>query len=307
MKDKLTLLLFILLTSCSILYATGIQSSELTHKGIKRAYCYYVPKVASSAKKIPLLFVLHGAGGNGEQISKFTKYKTLADKDTFIIVYPSGWKRYWNDGRDATFESHRMNIDDVDFIDTLITIFQNKYSIDSRRVYATGLSNGGFMCFRLACELSDKITAIAPIISSMPQNAPNTCNAKHPTSVLLINGTADPLCPYNGGHMVIAGKDRGNILSTKQAIEFWATKNNCKTKSDTIWLPHLNPSDNTRLNKVEYTGGDNNTSVVLYTAVGGGHNMPGGKQYLPKFMIGPTNYDMVTEEVVWSFLKQYKL
>src|SRR6185312_7796791 len=161
---KLILLLLTLLTISPSLYASGVESSELTHKGIKRTYYYYVPKVVSPAKKVPLLFVLHGAGGNGEQISNFTKYKAIADKDTFIVVYPSGYKKHWNDGRDADFESHTMNIDDVGFIDTLITIFQNKYSIDSKRIYATGLSNGGFMCFRLACELNDKITAIAPVI-----------------------------------------------------------------------------------------------------------------------------------------------
>jgi len=124
---------------------------------------------------LPLVIVLHGGGGTGEDQVKLTEggLNTLADKEGFIVVYPDGFDKHWNDGRsgeETGYRTQEENIDDVGFISSLISYFIKELNIDPKRVYVTGMSNGAMMSYRLACELTEKIAAVAPVAGNMPQN-----------------------------------------------------------------------------------------------------------------------------------------
>ena len=130
------------------------ETHTLTVDGVERTYYVYAPRTVDSAQPVPLLIVLHGGGGNGRQIMRFTGFNQVARDNGFIAVYPEGIDHHWNDGR--VFRKAPTDTDDVAFISALIDQMAADYSIDSTRIYATGISNGGFMSYRLACDLSDR-------------------------------------------------------------------------------------------------------------------------------------------------------
>ena len=152
------------------------STNTIMHDDIKRSYHLYVPALYDSRKAAPLVFALHGGGGTGNWMGKFTDLRTLADQHGFIAIYPNAVEKHWNDGRDLEdYRSQRENIDDVGFISALIDAVASQYAIDRKRVYVTGASNGAMMSFRLACELTDDVTAIGPVIGSMGENISKTC------------------------------------------------------------------------------------------------------------------------------------
>jgi polyhydroxybutyrate depolymerase len=174
-------------------------------------------------------------------------------------------------------------------------------------VYVTGISNGAILSYRLGCELSHKITAIAPVDGSIPMLLLPGCTPSRPISVLAINNVNDPLVPYEGGeiyghfHRVKLGK----VLSVKESIEFWVNRNQCSAISVVTEEPDRAPKDGTRVTRTEYADGMNGTEVILYSVDGGGHTWPGGFQYLPVWLIGRTSRDINACEVIWSFFKRH--
>jgi polyhydroxybutyrate depolymerase len=176
-------------------FQNGIASEEsrpgdsIIFAGLKRTYRIHIPTSYDKANPIPLLIVLHGGGGIGEGMVKLTQggFNKLSDKEGFIVVYPDGIEKHWNDGREnVKYRAHREKIDDIGFISALIEHFEKQYNIDIKRVYATGISNGAMMSFRLGCELSEKMAAIAPVAGSMPENLPTRCSPSRSISVLII-------------------------------------------------------------------------------------------------------------------------
>jgi polyhydroxybutyrate depolymerase len=239
-------------------------------------------------------------------------FNKLADKDGFIIVYPDGIELNWNDGRmdeEANDRAHRENIDDVGFISALIDTMIIDYNIDPKRVYITGISNGAIMSYRLACELSEKIAAIAPVDGSISYLMFPECSPSRPVSVLAINNLNDPLVPYEGGD--INGKIRriklGKVLSVNESVEFWVNRNKCSTNPVVTEEPDRDPGDGTRVIRKHYPDGIEGSEVILYSVEGGGHTWPGGLQYLPAWIIGKTCKDFDANEVIWSFLKAIQI
>jgi polyhydroxybutyrate depolymerase len=162
----------------------------------------------------PLVFALHGGGGTGKKMNRLTDFNRLSDQHGFIVIYPDAVEKHWNDGRGLTdYRAQRENIDDVGFISNLIDVIAGDYAIDRKRVYVTGASNGAMMSFRLACELTDKITAIAPVIGALGENISEKCTPSKPIPVFIIGGTGDPLVPWNGGHVHLFRKKLGSVLS----------------------------------------------------------------------------------------------
>ena len=208
---------------------------------------------------------------------------------------------------EANDRAHRENIDDVGFISTLIDILIEDYNIDPERVYVTGISNGAIMSYRLACELSYKITAIAPVDGNIPHLLLHECDPIMPVSVLAINNVNDPLVPYEGGNIYSSFRhlNLGKVLSVNQSIEFWVTRNKCSTKPVVIEEPDIYPKDGTRVTRNEYINHINGTEVILYSIDGGGHTWPGGFQYLPSFIVGKTCRDIDANQVIWSFFKKH--
>jgi polyhydroxybutyrate depolymerase len=169
--------------------------------GLERTYRIHMPPSYDKSTPLPLLIALHGGGGSGEKMEELTLrgFNRLSDKEGFIVVYPDGIEKHWNDGREnVKYRAHREKIDDVGFISALIDYLVKQYNIDIKQVYATGISNGAMMSFRLGCELSEKIAAIAPVAGSMPENLPTRCSPSRSISVLIISNTEDPLVPWGG-------------------------------------------------------------------------------------------------------------
>jgi polyhydroxybutyrate depolymerase len=297
---------------CIPAISLNAQKTSLIHGGLKRVFKIYIPSTSDSLNHPPLVIVLHGRGGTGSSMILVTRsgFNKLADRDGFIVVYPDGIELNWNDGRideEARDRAHRENIDDVGFISTLIDTMISDYNINPGQVYVTGISNGAIMAYRLACELSNKITAIAPVDGNIPVPLLSGCNPERPLSVLAINNTNDPLVPYNGGDIYghLRKVNLGKVLSAEQSVRFWVEHNKCTTSPVITKEPDTDPNDGTNVTVMAYLNGKEKTEVILYTIEGGGHTWPGGFQYLPVWLIGKTSRDIDANEVIWSFFKRH--
>ncbi len=181
-----------------------------------RHYLLHVPGSIESEKPVPLVLVFHGGGGHDWNMPGFTHFDALADQQSFIVAYPDSTNGNWNDTREVS------RSDDVGFVRALIDELERSYPIDSHRVYATGISNGGFFSNRLACELTDKIAAIASVAATMPEPLVSSCKPSRPISVLYMQGTQDPLVPIGGGKIGFRrGRSRGTCISLADAEMFW--------------------------------------------------------------------------------------
>jgi len=241
----------------------------------------------------------------------YGEFDSLSDKEGFIVVYPDGVGKRWNDARianEARDRAHEENIDDVGFISALIDSMVTDREADPRRVYVTGMSNGAIMSFRLACELSNKIAAIAAVDGGIPVHGVEHCSAARHVSVLMINGTEDPLVHWGGGEVTgpFGFKKLGKLLSPLETVQFWVKRDHCGLSPDSTEEPDIDPGDGTRVLKTDYAGGLNGTEVILYIIEGGGHTWPGGLQYLPKWIVGRTCRDIDACQIIWDFFRNRK-
>lgn len=251
----------------------------------------------TSREPVPLVLVLHGGGGRAISTQRWTGFNDVADEHGFIVVYPNGVNHHWNDGRVDTVLDNE-HIDDNSFLSQLIDHIAAEYSVDIGRVFVTGASNGGMMSLRVACEMSDKVAGIALLIANLP--AETDCDTARPIPVLIMNGTADPLVPFEGGDVGIPdGRSRGVVLSSHETVEFWREVNGCAGNPEPEPLPDKDPDDGSTITLYQYT--DCDAPLSYYEMEGGGHGWPGMAQYLPKRIIGPVNQDINASEVVWEF------
>ena len=237
-----------------------------------------------------------------EQLTR-SGFHRLANQDGFIVVYPQGLDQHWIDGRDVNADEHRDGTDDVRFFAALIDHLASTHTIDRSRVYATGISNGGMMSLRLACDLANQITAVAIVTGSMWDELAATCTPPRPVPILILNGTDDPLVRWDGGDVTIFGKSRGEVWSTEDTVAFWREHNRCPADAQISTLPDLNPDDHTRVTHTVYGPCADETTVALYTIEGGGHTWPGGAQYLHHWLIGRTSREIDANTVIWSFFE----
>ena len=284
------------------------QRASFGHDGLERSFTVHVPAVYDRLAKLPLVIALHGRGGTGESMVLITRksFNKLADRDGCLVVYPDGIDLNWNDGRmdqEAKDRAHRENINDTGFISALIDSMIKDYNADPKKVYVTGISNGAIMSYRLACELSHKITAIAPVDGNIPHLFLYECSPGKPVSVLAINNVNDPLVPYEGGNIYtrVRKLNLGRVLSVEESIMFWISRNRCSADPEVTEVPDVDPRDGTRVTIKEYLNGSDSTEVILYSIDGGGHTWPGGFQYLPAWLIGKTSRDFDASEAIWSF------
>ncbi len=226
----------------------------------------------------------------------------LADREGFIIVYPDGIDKGWNDGRGTT-KAEQQQIDDVGFVKALIDhLARHIVHLDRNRIYATGMSNGAIFSHRLGCELADELAAIAPVAGIMAENIAPQCSPSHPLPIIAFHGTADPFTPYKGGASR-SGRG-GRVLSAEGAIAFWAAKNSCFPSPTVEALPDR-IEDGTTVTRTTYTGCNRRADAVLYTIHEGGHTWPGGPQYLSTRLIGRASQDISASELMWEFFKRH--
>jgi polyhydroxybutyrate depolymerase len=248
---------------------------------------------------MPVLISLHGRLGNGIGMMRFADFRPLADKYKFIIVCPDGIGRSWNDGR-AT-PANRKGVNDVKFIGRLITYVINTYHGDAKRVYVTGMSNGGFMASRLACQLPNRIAAIAAVGASLDKEV--DYYPGKPIPVMYIQGTKDPLVPFGGGAPRAA---KGDVYGHEETLKLWAEADHCDINPIITSFPDT-AGDGTSVIKEEYTNSATGVKVIGYTVTNGGHTWPDGTQYLPRFIIGDVSHNLNACEVIWDFFRGYKL
>jgi len=261
---------------------------------LKRTYLLYEPATPVPAGGRPLIFVLHGGGGQGRSMWSFAGMNPIADREGALVVYPDAEARVWNVGQ----VSARFRPDDVAFFGALLAAIPGAYNINPRRVYAAGISNGGMMVQRLACELTRQFAAVASIAGTLPAALGESARPDGPLSVLVMHGTADPLVPYGGGRVMGA---YGAVISAADTVRFWVAHNGCSTVPTVTGLPHLNPEDITRTQLRTYAGGQDGSKVAFYTIQNGGHTWPGKLQYLPADIIGPVSRDFDGSEAMWRF------
>jgi polyhydroxybutyrate depolymerase len=286
----------------SAVLGPGDHVRWLTVGSMKRRYLVHVPKSYDGTKAAAVVLIYHGGGSNAEQMVAFCGLNETADKAGFIAVYPSGSGTLekaltWNGGNCCGFAS-KKKVDDVAFTKALLDDLAKVVKMDSKRVYATGMSNGALMVYRLASELSDRIAAVAPVAGPM---GTQTCDPKRPVPVLHFHGTNDQFAPYKGGkgEKSLSGTD---FYSVDHTIRTWVKANGCKEQPATEILPDK-AKDGTSVTRATYAGGKEGAEVVLMTIEGGGHTWPGREPLLK--MLGTSTRNIVANEMIWEFFERH--
>lgn len=293
-STKLHLLVISMLTLATSLSG---QFDSLSYQGLQRTYLVHLPPSYNGQQKLPLIIAMHGGFGSAANLQNQSGLSHTADDHNFIVVYPEGARegilniRTWNAGWCCGGSSF-MDIDDVGFIDTLLDVLISQYAIDTLRIYATGMSNGGFMSYRLACELSTRIAAIAPVAASLSLH---DCNPERPVPIIHFHSYLDSSVPYAGG--IGDGVSDHYNPPLDSVLETWAVKNNCQSQRLTI-------QDDIDLTKYQWSNCDCSTEIIWYLTKDGGHSWPGGNQT----PIGdPPSRAISANELMWDFFSQYSL
>lgn len=266
-------------------------TSTIWHDGQEREYILYVPAAYTGMDAVPLVLNFHGYGSNAFEQMWYGDFRAIADTANFLIVHPLGTLYNGTAHFNVGGWTLGSTTDDVGFTAALIDSLSAQYSIDQDRIYSTGMSNGGFMSFVLACQLSDRITAIASVTGSMTPETYNTCDPQHPMPVLQIHGTADLTVPYSGALWTKPIQD---------VLDFWVDVNNCSSIPNVTDLPNIAPQDGSTVQRRLYEEGDNGATVAHFIVTGGGHTWPG-----TIFGSAGTNQDINASLEIWRFFSRY--
>ncbi len=302
----LVCLLLVLATVSSPLAAmaqeTQLSKGKFTFETFPRYYYLYVPPSYDPRKPTPLVIVLHGSEIDAQGMCKLTGFNEEAEKRQAICVYPESVKGTWNDGRKLDWAHH---YNDVGFIDELINVLERKWNVDRTRVFVTGMANGGFFAQYLALRLPGKFAAVASVAASLPEIVISQERSKHPVSVMLILGMADPVIPWQGGPIAPKKfrKERGIVASASRVVEFWVKTNGCRGDFQETELPNADDADGTKVKLLRYSSCSKGAEVVVYGIEGGGHAWPavrpvaGGE--------GNTCRDFDATLAIWQFFDKH--
>ncbi|NLI76095.1 MAG: esterase [Candidatus Riflebacteria bacterium] len=286
----------------------GLTEKTLSIGGHERRFLLYVPPgVTGASAPMPLVLAIHGGGGNMWSFSRFVDFRPLAASEGFLLAYPNAFDKNWNEGRVNFLPEHAnlRDVDDVRFLTSLVAAVGKEYPVDAKRVFAAGISNGGFMSQYLAIRDSGTFAAIAAVTATMGEAVAASFTPTLPVSVMIINGTEDPLVPYDGGEVKILRTKRGRCVSTAVAVDKWVTFNGCASPPAVAVWPDVDPDDGCLVTASTWSGGRAGTEVVLLKVAGGGHTWPGGGQYLPQGLIGRVCRDFAATTVIWQFFRSH--
>jgi len=272
---------------------TEIGSFEF--EGRNRNYKVFLPENYSKTANAPLMIYLHAYDWNTNIGMEYTQMNMVADTSGFILVCPSAINSRWNSGIADNPNWPAPEVDDVGFINALIDTLSVNFSIDPERIYACGFSNGGFMSYKLACQLSHRIAAIASVGGIISAGTVEQCNSQHTMPVLQIHGTLDNIVPIDGTN---------GWNSVEETMSFWSELNGC-VKIDTIQLPDIDPSDGCTVQKISYYDSNEESEVIFLKVIDGGHSWPGASADYS--WSGNRNMDINASVEIWNFLKNYKL
>lgn len=278
----------------------GDYTKSFVHNGLTRMYKIHVPKSYNSEYPTPVLFVFHGGGGDMgfQSTEKYYKQISKSEESGVIAIFPNGYSKFqsgkfatWNAGK-CCGDARNKNVDDVDFIKELIQKVSSQLNIDKNRVFATGMSNGGMLSYRLACELSGLFKGVAAVAGT-----DNTleCIPKNPISILHIHAQDDDNVLFFGGHGN-GVKDKTKVTkfnSVPATISKWIKLNGCHEKPKRILEKSGAYCD-------KYLSCKNNTEVQLCVTEKGGHSWPGGEKVMGG---GKTSKAISANDIIWDFFK----
>ncbi|MDY6790212.1 MAG: PHB depolymerase family esterase [Thermodesulfobacteriota bacterium] len=289
----------------------GNHIFSISADGLERRYVIHVPQGYNSGKKMPVVIMFHGGGGTARAAMRKTGWAEKADKEGFLAVFPEGTApdsarpgrfrdnpQTWNDGsKRFSVGAVRRDVADVAFVTQLIDDLKARFSVDGRRIYTTGFSNGASMSFRLAHELPWVIAAIAPVAGA--DWIDHQMSAR-PVPVLYITGTADPLNPIDGGEVRIGLKSHGRKPAINDMMANWVKLHHCKEEPHVVY-------NNYGSRGMAYRNPNGTDAVILYTLDGHGHHWPGGKSFLPEWIAGENTSKLNATDVIWEFFESHSL
>lgn len=270
---------------------------------VERSYLVHVPTNYDASKPTPVVLCFHGGLTNSLIAMAQTGLSAKADAETFIVVYPDGTSRngvvlVWNSGG-VPSQLEEEKRDDVAFTRELLDDLAKVTNVDPKSVFATGISNGGMMCHRLAVELSDRIAAIAPVAGTLSLEKPEP---KRAVPVLQIHGTADMIVGWNGPGPNVPKAVK--FRSVDETIKFWTQHDACAEKPIVEQLPDKS-DDGTTVERSTYGGGKHDSEVVLVKIEGGGHTWPGRELNIA--ILGRTTKDIAANDLIWEFFKKHPM
>lgn len=282
----------------------GDHLRTLEHDGRTRTYLVHIPPRYEFRRPTPLVFALHGGGSNAETMLQFCGLNEKADEEVFLVAYPNGTGRVaqmltWNGGNCCAY-AMRNKVDDVGFIRSILDDLAGVASVDPRRVFATGMSNGGVMCYRLASELSDRIAAIAAVAGTM---GAATCHPARPVPVMHFHGTNDAYLPFHGGKG-LRRLTQTHFYSVPHSISAWARANDCPQVPIVTGVA-TKFDDGTSVQRQTYGPGKDGAEVVLFVIHGGGHTWPGRQTRIP--LLGPSTRNISANELMWEFFQRHPI
>ncbi len=275
----------------------GDFEESLTHASRARTYTVHLPRGIGDAPAFPLVIALHGGGGDDDNIARMSGLSAKADRENFIVVYPNGTGKRdtklltWNAGNCCGYALDN-NVDDVGFLRALIEKLQHAYPIDPKRVYVTGMSNGAMMAHRFACEASDLVAAIAPVVGALNV----ACAPTKPVSVIAFNGMKDEHVLFAGGVPQKSLDPHPRVdNSAANTLAFWAKHAQC--------APTSQHSETGNIIREEYGECTAGISIVLYAITDGKHAWPGGARG-SVFGDAPTR-EISATDLMWDFFKHH--
>jgi polyhydroxybutyrate depolymerase len=288
--------------------AGKLLRETLTAAQRQRTFSFYVP---NSVTKAPaLIFVLHGSYGDGVQMRKVSHFQfdVLADREGLIVVYPDGYKGFWNDCRkSADYASKVENIDDPAFFRAMVAFFVERFHADATRVYALGVSNGGHMVYRLALEMPETFAALAAVAANLPIEANLDCRPSgRPVSIAILNGTHDPINPYNGGLVTLFGNSsRGVVRSSAETAKYWTDLAGAMPPAAAERLPERDGNPDTWIDRQIWRGRDE-AEIRLYSLHGSGHVLPSRTRSVMDLVLGGAATDLEAAPELWDFFSAHR-
>jgi polyhydroxybutyrate depolymerase len=284
-------------------FGPGDHTLSLAVGGLQRSAIVHIPPQYDRTVAMPVVLAFHGGGANADNMVRFSGLNDKADEAGFIAVYPNGTGRLQRmltfNGGNCCGQAAANGVDDVEFTRRLLDELVAVATVDPKRVFATGMSNGGIMAYRLAAELSDRIAAIAPVGGPM---GTKTCNPTRPVSVIHFHGTDDAFAPFQGGRgKGLSGTD---FYSVPDSIAAWVEADGCGPTPVTIRLPDT-ADDGTTVTRTTYGQGKDGAEVVLIVIEGGGHTWPGREPRLA--LLGKSTRDISANDLMWEFFQRHPL
>lgn len=265
----LQMLLISQLSYCGI----NEKTDSILIDGIFRKFIFNEPSFAS--KNNSIVFVLHGSGGNGNQMmARVPAFVNAASIENYIAVFPFGYKNFWNECRKSSpAEANQMNVDEQAFFQSMINYFVDKYHADRKNVFVIGTSGGGHMAYKLAMTMPDRFKAVSVIIANLPDSSNFDCTALNkPMNIMITNGTLDKTNPYEGGEVILNSGNFGKVVSTDESFHYWSNLAGYKGEPTLEKLADNDPNDGKTIDKYSYTG--KKKEVTLLKVIGGKHDYP---------------------------------